>query len=153
MSGQSVKNDNTIVVNNFCFKYVKLINITQRMSYKLKWLKNTLGDIWNTSCFKLYMNDTNLTHSTNELNKLELFHSQIIHYLMYFSLIPIMLYYTSDYWVFVYFVNHLVFQIEHILETATVSILNKKKNCWGTAAVLGLREGANLNLSSAEINS
>ena len=45
MSGQSVKNDNTIVVNNFCFKYVKLINITQRMSYKLKWLKNTFGDI------------------------------------------------------------------------------------------------------------
>lgn len=44
-TGQSVRNDNTVVINNFCFQYVKLVNIIHRMSYKLKWFKNTLDDI------------------------------------------------------------------------------------------------------------
>jgi len=45
MTGQNVKNDNTIVINNFCFQDVKLVNIIHRMSYKLKWFKNTPDDI------------------------------------------------------------------------------------------------------------
>jgi len=40
------------------------------------------------------------------------------------------------------FVNHLVFHVEHFLETVSVAIVNKKKNCWDTAALLGLTEGA-----------
>jgi hypothetical protein len=78
MTGQTVRNDNTIVINNFCFQYIKLVNVIHRMSYKLKEFKNSLDDIWNSSCFKLYMNDTNLTYSTNGLKILELYHSHII---------------------------------------------------------------------------
>jgi len=45
MTGQSVKYDNTIVINKFCLQYVKLFTIIHRMSYKLKLFKNTLDDI------------------------------------------------------------------------------------------------------------
>ena len=70
-------NDNTVVINNFCFQYVNLVNNTHRMSCKLKRFK-ILWWHFKHWLLKLYMNDTTWTHSTNGLNILELHHSHVI---------------------------------------------------------------------------
>jgi hypothetical protein len=69
----SVENDNTVVIYNFHFEYVKLVNNAHRMSCKVKWFK-ILWWHFKHRLLELYVNDTTLTHSTNGLNILELHH-------------------------------------------------------------------------------